>query len=269
LHSPTLDPITPGFIFQGRYRVLRCLKAGAMGAVYEAVDERTRSARALKVMLPHLAQDPDLRVRFAQEARIVGEIESDHIVRVSDAGVDPATGSPFLVMDLLRGDELGQLLKRCGPLSAEDVVLYLHQAALALDRTHAAGIVHRDLKPENLFVTRRDDGTACVKILDFGVAKIVQCHDAGATRSVGTPLYMAPEQILGHRPIGPQTDVYALGHLAFALLVGQSYWREEAASKDALLPLLSRVSAGAVEPPSVRSVRACVCVYKHFSYGLL
>ncbi len=227
-----------------------------MGAVYEAIDERTKSPRALKVMLPHLAQDAEMRVRFAQEARIVGDIESDHLVRVLDAGIDEATGAPFLVMELLRGDELGQLLKRRGPLSAEDVVLYLHQAALALDKTHTAGVVHRDLKPENLFVTRRDDGTACVKILDFGVAKIVHGHGGGAgTRSVGTPLYMAPEQILGHSTIGPRTDVYALGHVAFTLLVGKPYWSEEATSKDALLPLLARVSAGPVEPPSVRSAR--------------
>ncbi len=227
-----------------------------MGTVYEALDERTKSPRALKVMHPHLMQDADMRVRFAQEARIVGEIESDHIVRVLDAGIDESTGAPFLAMELLRGDDLGQRLKRRGPLPPEEVVLYLHQAALALDKTHVAGVVHRDMKPENLFVTRRDDGTACVKILDFGVAKLVQGHGGGAgTRSVGTPLYMAPEQILGHSSIGPRTDIYALGHVAYTLLVGKAYWREEATSKDALLPLLSRVSAGAAEPPSVRSAR--------------
>jgi len=256
LHAPTLEPITSGLVFQGRYRIVRCLNAGAMGTVYEAVDERTKALRALKVMLPHLAQDAEMRVRFAQEARIVGDIESDHLVRVLDAGIDATTGAPFLVMDLLRGEELGQWLKRRGALPAEEVVLYLHQAALGLDKTHAAGVVHRDLKPENLFVTRRDDGTACVKILDFGVAKIVQGHGGAAgTRSVGTPLYMAPEQILGHSTLGPRTDVYALAHVAFTLLVGKPYWREEATSRDALLPLLARVSAGAVEPPSVRSAR--------------
>ena len=227
-----------------------------MGVIYEVEQMTTRTRRALKLMKPELLLDESLRQRFVKEARVVSQVKSDHVVQVLDAGIDESTGAPFLVMELLRGDDLGQRLKRRGPLPAEEVVLYLHQAALGLDKTHAAGVVHRDLKPENLFVTRRDDGTACVKILDFGVAKLVHGHGGGGgTRSVGTPLYMAPEQILGNSSIGPRTDIYALGHVAYTLLVGKAYWREEATSKDALLPLLSRVSAGAVEPPSVRSAR--------------
>ena len=100
--------LSAGAIFHGRYRIVRALKAGGMGAVYEAVDENTAAPRALKVMLPGALDDADQRARFALEARVTGSIESDHLVRVSDSGVDEATGSPFLVMEMLRGEDLGR-----------------------------------------------------------------------------------------------------------------------------------------------------------------
>ena len=151
--------LRPGEVFHGRYRVVSCLKAGGMGAVYHVLDDKTASPRALKIMLPSVVQDPGMRARFALEATVTGAIVSDHIVRVSDAGIDELTSTPFLVMDLLQGDELGSMIKRRGALPAFEVVTYLHQVALALDKTHGAGIVHRDLKPDNLFATYRDDGS--------------------------------------------------------------------------------------------------------------
>src|SRR5580704_14466774 len=193
-----------GAVFHERYRVVRSLKAGGMGAVYEVVDERTNGPRALKIMLPGMLADPDLRARFALEAKVTGNIASDHIVRVSDAAIDEPTGTPFLVMELLQGQELGSMLAKRGPLPPAEVVLYLHQAALALDKTHAAGIVHRDLKPDNLFVTYRDDGSPCVKILDFGIAKVVVESTSRMTHAVGTPIYMSLEQVRGEATIGPR-----------------------------------------------------------------
>ena len=256
MQPPNFAVLHPDAIFHERYRILRCLKAGAMGAVYEVADETTNSRRALKVMLPGVVEDADLRARFALEAKITGAIESDHIVRVSDAGIDAPSGMPFLIMDLLRGEELGSLSKRRGPLPPGEVATYLFQVALALDRTHAAGIVHRDLKPDNLFVTTRDDGTPCVKILDFGIAKVVaQSTQARATRTMGTPLYMSPEQIRGEGDIGPRADLYALAHIAYALLVGEPYWAEEGRGFEAIFPLLAKVLAGPDEPPSARAAR--------------
>ncbi|WP_438034822.1 serine/threonine-protein kinase [Sorangium sp. So ce204] len=244
----------PGALFCGRYEVVRCIKAGAMGAVYEVLDTVTHSRRALKVMLPGIVDDPDLRVRFAQEAKITGGVESDHIVRVSDAGIDASSRMPFLVMDLLRGEELGSMLRRRGPLPPAEVVTYLFQVALALEKTHAAGIVHRDLKPENLFVTSRDDGTPCIKILDFGIAKVAaQSSQAKGTVPIGTPLYMSPEQIRGDGDIGPRADLYALGHIAHAVLSGEAYWTAEMKAAPSIFPVLSRILAGPLEPPSVRS----------------
>lgn len=260
-HKVPVEPsnpvfLQPGTMFRERYRVVRCIKTGSMGAVYEVADDTTNSRRALKVMLPGVVEDPDLRARFALEAKITGNVESDHLVRVSDAGIDASTGTPFLIMDLLRGEELGSLSRRRGPLPPTEVLTYVTQVALALDKTHAAGIVHRDLKPENLFVTTRDDGTPCVKILDFGIAKLAaQSTHASGTMPLGTPLYMSPEQIRGDGDIGPRTDIYALGHIVYTLLVGEPYWKEELKSAASLFPFLTKVLGGALDPASVRAMR--------------
>ncbi len=128
--------------------------------------------------------------------------------------------------------------------------------ARALGRAHAAGIVHRDLKPENLFLTHRDDGSPCVKILDYGIAKVLaQSHQHSVTQTLGTPLYMAPEQVRGKGGIGPAADVYALGHIAYALLVGEPYWEEEKRSGESLFPLFTAIVGGAPEPPLARAHR--------------
>jgi eukaryotic-like serine/threonine-protein kinase len=231
-----------------------------MGAVYEVVDRPTRRRRALKVMLTTIATDPALRARFELEARVTANVESEHIVETFDAGVDADTGSPFLVMELLRGKDLGALLAERRRLHAVEVIALLKQAAMALDRTHAAGIVHRDLKPENLFIARRDDGSEWVKILDFGIAKLVaqSSQSYTATSCVGTPTYMSPEQIRGDGNIGPPADIYALAHIAYTMLVGEAYWETEARSGDGLYALLLRLSRGAAEPASVRASAAGV-----------
>jgi serine/threonine protein kinase len=246
--------LAPEALFHGRYRIVRAIKAGGMGAVYEVLDEVTNARRALKVMLAEMVADPELRARFALEARVTGDVESDHIVRVSDAGIDEATGTPFLVMDLLRGEDLRSLLAKRGSLPPAEVIAYLSQVALALDKTHAAGIVHRDLKPDNLFVTRRDDGSPCVKVLDFGIAKVVEHNQSVTTKAVGTPLYMSPEQIRAERRIGPSADVYALGHIAYALLTGAPYWNDEKGESSTFL-LMTQIVEGPKEPPTARARR--------------
>jgi serine/threonine-protein kinase len=227
-----------------------------MGAVYEVIDERLDSPRALKVMLPGVIEDDDLRARFEREAKITGAIQSDHIVRVSDAGVDAATDTPFLVMELLHGEELSRMMRKRKRLPPEELIVYLRQIALALDKTHAAGIVHRDLKPANIFITSRDDGTPCVKILDFGIAKVItQAQAAGRTRTMGTPVYMAPEQIRGDNDIGPGADIHALGHIAFALLVGAPYWHILMPERESMFPLYAKIVSGEREPPAEVAAR--------------
>ncbi|MDC3982914.1 serine/threonine-protein kinase [Polyangium jinanense] len=254
---PRPELLEPETLFHGRYRVIRPIKSGGMGTVYEVVDEKTSSRRALKVMLPNLVSSEEGRKRFELEARATGAIESDHIVRIVDVGIDPGTELPFLVMELLRGRDLGAILDQGIRLTVEDVLRYLAQTALALDKLHAAGVVHRDLKPENVFVSWRDDGTPCVKVLDFGVVKTEDPVVAGITTRgiLGTPIYMAPEQVEASRDIGPAADIYALGQLAYELLVGEPYWSEELERDGSPILLAADISAGPRESPEARAKR--------------
>jgi serine/threonine-protein kinase len=228
-----------------------------MGAVYEVIHLETDRRRALKVMHPHLFQSEEMRERFKREARIAAQVDSEYIVDVSDAGVDEATQMPFLVMELLRGEELGDRLKRLKRLPPEEVVMYMQQAAWALDRTHAASIVHRDLKPENLFLTTREDGTPRIKILDFGVAKLIAegATAAGATRSLGTPLYMAPEQFRANTKLTAAADIHALTLMTYTLLVGEAYWAEEARTAGDVIAFAMVVVNGTQEPAVQRAAR--------------
>ena len=246
-----------GAIFAGRYRVEHRIASGGMGAVYEVVHLETNRRRALKVMHANFLQSEDLRGRFRQEARVAAEIESEYIVDVFDAGIDEATGMPFLVMELLRGEELGKRLRRAGPLPPAEVLLYLHQTSLALDKTHRAHIVHRDLKPDNLFLCEREEGPARIKVLDFGIAKIVAAGatGAGATQSLGTPLYMAPEQFLMDSSVSPATDIFALGMITFTLLVGKPYWYEESRGGGNVFAFAAHAALGPREPASARAHR--------------
>ncbi len=255
--APIPEPLRLGATFHDRYEVTRTIESGGMGTVYEVLDRRTQRQRALKTMHPNLLVDPDLRARFHFEATATAAVKSDHIVEVLDAGIDATSSMPFLVMELLEGKNLGSVLEKQGAFTSDFAVLCLWQVALALDKTHEAGIVHRDLKPENLFLTTRDDGSPHVKILDFGIAKIVaQSSGANTTRNVGTPYYMSPEQIRGSGLIDARADLYALGHVAFTLLTGKAYWEPEAESLQGAIPLLARVLQGGLsENATVRALR--------------
>jgi serine/threonine-protein kinase len=253
--------LSPGAVFHGAYEVVRCIQTGGMGAVYEVVQRSTRRRRALKVMLPGAVTDADMRARFRREATVAAAIESEHVVETVDAGVDEATGLPFLVMELLRGEDLRAVLEARGRLAPVEALTIAHQVGLALDRTHVAGVVHRDLKPSNLFLVARDDGSLCVKMLDFGVAKIVEEGSmSDGTRSVGSPLYMSPEQIRGDRGIDARADLYALGHLVFTMLAGHAYWVEERRATGGVYPFLMAVMRGPTETASGRAHKAGVAL---------
>jgi eukaryotic-like serine/threonine-protein kinase len=248
--------LATGSIFARRYQILRRLASGGMGAVYEALHLETRRRRALKVMLPELFTKPELRDRFRREAHVTSSVKSEFLVDVFDAGLDEASGMPFLVMELLEGEDLGRLVEREGPLAPSDVVAHLSQVASALDRTHAASIVHRDLKPENLFLTHREDGSSCVKILDFGISKVMNEAATGGpnTTSIGTPAYMAPEQIVGG-PVTPAADIHALGLIAYTLLTGRAYWQDDVESTDNALAFALRAAQGIREGAVSRAHR--------------
>ncbi len=255
-----------GAVIAGRYAVGPRIGTGGMGAVYEGTHIVTRRPCAIKLMLGHTADREEMRQRFFRESRALAQIHSEYIVSVLDAGIDPDTHVPFLVMERLHGVDLGQLVNARGGLPARDVLLYLWHAALALDKTHRASIVHRDLKASNLLLTQREDGSPLDKVLDFGVAKMMRMDatSEGGTQAVGTPLYMAPEQFRGKGRVSPATDIYSLGMLAYLLLVGRHYWREEREACENPFAFATIAAQGPVEPASVRAGRAKVALSAEF-----
>jgi tRNA A-37 threonylcarbamoyl transferase component Bud32 len=221
-----------------------------MGAVYEARHVHTEERVALKILPPTIDRGPQAIERFRNEARAPVRIGGDHVVRVIDADVVSDLGdAPILVMEYLEGRDLGAELERRGALPAGQVCLYLLQVARALDRAHQAGIVHRDLKPANLFLTRRDDGTPVVKILDFGIAKLTDPGVQERTQDgsmFGTPWYMSPEQATGKSTnVQPPADRWALGLIAFKLLTGRNYWKAED-----IAPLIAEICYEPMPAPS-------------------
>lgn len=234
--------------------MLRRIAAGGMGAVFEVLHLETQRRRALKVMHATLFQSEELRERFRREATVAAHVDSEFIVDVFDAGIDEATEMPFLVMELLRGEELGERLKRLKRLEPDEMLGYLHYVALALDKTHQASIIHRDLKPANVFLAEREEGGVRVKILDFGIAKIVAegATTGGSTQSLGTPLYMAPEQFNPRSKLTNAVDIYALGMMAYTLLVGVPYWFDEARGGN-VYAVVAVAIHGIPEAPSIRA----------------
>ncbi|WP_437282399.1 serine/threonine-protein kinase [Sorangium sp. So ce375] len=254
----TAAPLAPGTVLGGDFRVVRPLSQGGMGAVFVAEQLSTGKQRAVKLMHAQLAQDPRFRERFEQEARVGARIESDHVVEVVAAGVDPATQTPWLAMELLDGADLSAVMAQRGALPPDEVRELMGQLCHALGAAHRAGVVHRDLKPENIFIARprQQNVRFKVKVLDFGVAKIVAEARAttAVTASVGTPLWMAPEQTELAAQVAPASDVWAIGLLAFYLLTARLYWTEPSRGPSAsVMSLMREVLFGPLDPPSARA----------------
>ncbi len=246
--------VQPGTVFAGDFRIVRALSAGGMGAVYAAEQVSTGKPRALKVMLPALVSDPALRKRFEQEARIGSLIESEHVVEVVGAGIDGGTGLPWLAMELLQGEDLDKLVSTRGALPIPDVLVLFEQLCHAVGAAHRVGVVHRDLKPENIFLAQahRAGASYMVKVLDFGIAKIVAEASTKQTAAMGSPIWMAPEQA-DQSPITPSTDVWALGLIAFFLLTGRPFWKS-ACDDSATIPMvLKEVLFEPIVPASMRT----------------
>lgn len=218
--------VSVGDLIDGKYRVERQIGEGGMGIVLAARHEALGERFALKILGE--GSDETLRRRFLREAQAAARITSVHIARVFDVGM-LADGAPYMVMELLEGEDLDARLARAGPLRLADAVDYLLQACEALAEAHGLGIVHRDIKPGNLFLSCADDGQPLVKLLDFGISKdAVKTGDDRITRLtrtgsvLGSPQFMAPEQLVSSRDVDPRADVWSLGATFFELLTAEA-----------------------------------------------
>ena len=227
-------------LLAGKYRLSRVIGQGGMGVVVAATHTQLDERVAIKLLLPEALQNAETVARFQREARAAVRIKSEHVARVIDVGnvdhaaaqlqaelgVPLAPGAPFMVMEYLEGQDLSGVLRATGPLSVNDAIVYLAQAIEAIAEAHSLGIIHRDLKPSNLFLTRRPDGTPLVKVLDFGISKAngPNMTDGAMTTTsavLGSPMYMAPEQMIASREVDGRTDVWSLGVVLYQLLTGR------------------------------------------------
>jgi serine/threonine protein kinase len=242
-----------GKVLGGDYELLEPLSEGGMGAVWIAEQRSTGSRRAVKLMRHELIADERAQQRFLQEARVASRVASDHVVQTLAAGVDD--GVPWLAMELLEGETLGQWLSKRPYASREETSEIFLELCHALAAAHRNGIVHRDLKPENIFLatSRRPGHAFSVKVLDFGIAKLVADARNTTTAAIGTPMWMAPEQTTAGDRITPATDVWALGLIAFRMLVGAPYWHTARSVEANAMALLREI---AFEPLALASERA-------------
>lgn len=237
-----------------KYRVERLLGRGGMGAVFSATNTAIGKRVALKFLTREAARDGEAAARFQREARAASVAESEHIVHVFDEGVSDE-GHPFLVMELLVGEDLRTRLEREKTLSVATAVTIASQVLRGLIRAHGAGLVHRDLKPDNVFLCRRDDGALLVKLVDFGISKLARktTPDTLTQRGsvLGTAHYMSPEQIQAPESVDPRADLYGVGAILFEALAGRP--PHEASSYEAVL-----VSICTRDAVDVRTLRADV-----------
>ncbi|MBX3249953.1 MAG: serine/threonine protein kinase [Myxococcales bacterium] len=241
--TEVVDPFSPGFFFADRFRIEAPLGVGAMGAVYRATDLQSEEEPiALKILLRD-KQEGEARERFAREAQILSELDHPGVVGIR--GYGHTKNTPWLAMELVKGETLGQRIRRSGKLEPAVLAPILRDLCDALGAAHAAGIVHRDLKPDHVLLRDVDASSAsAVKLIDFGLSWAATSRKLTATGTVlGTPRYMAPEQIASARNTSARSDIYALGVIVYEALCGDSPF---AASDQG--QLLGAILQGRIEP---------------------
>lgn len=248
-----------------------------MGVVMSATHIQLDDRVAIKMMLPELAQSSEVVGRFLREGRAAVRIKSPHVARVYDVG-ELETGTPFIVMELLEGNDLSVAIETGGALPPEEAVNIVLQACEALVEAHSHGIVHRDLKPSNLFLARQRDGSSVVKVLDFGISKILSGPDESnlsmtATRGVlGSPLYMSPEQLKASRDVDVRSDIWSLGIILFELISGNPPFQAETLAEVGAVVLVGPTPRLRDSMPNVSDelsvvVRRCMARERDERYG--
>jgi serine/threonine-protein kinase len=221
-----LAQLTIGSVVDGKYKVDKVLGRGAMGVVVQATHIHLGEKVALKFLRYRAkAGTEDFQSRFKREARVSAKLKNEHITRVIDVGVWKER-VPYMVMDYLEGGDLRELIKAQGPLPIGTAIDYTVQVCVGIAEAHANGIVHRDLKPSNLFLTKRSDGSDLLKVLDFGISKwrageteLDELTQTGVV--LGSPKYMAPEQLFGSADVDSRADVWSIGAILYELLAGR------------------------------------------------
>jgi serine/threonine-protein kinase len=218
----------PGDVIGGKYVIEGPCGRGGLAVVYAAMQMELDRRVAIKMLLPEWAGDAEVVERFLREGRASTRIHSEHVVRVFDVGTT-ASGAPYLVLEFLQGQNLEDVVTHWGPIAVPTAVDWVLQASEAIAEAHAVGVVHRDLKPANLFLTQRADGSSCVKVIDFGLSKLLEPAVTGtgaaakitlATEVMGSPHYMAPEQLRATRDADARVDLWALGTVLHELITG-------------------------------------------------
>lgn len=242
--SPLRERFAPGTVLDGRYEIERLVGSGGMGRVYSARRVALGDRVAIKVLPPELA-DPVRRRRFLVEARAAAHVRHPNVVEIFDFA-DPDEGPPWFAMELLEGPDLEEVLRESGPLPSARALEIFVRVCAAVEAGHRRGLVHRDLKPANVLLASGDDGREIVKVVDFGLARTLEAEPESTTDEmalVGTPAYMAPEQIEGDPP-APAADVWTLGVLLYRMTTGHLPF--EGAN---LLATLRAVTRGTFEDP--------------------
>jgi serine/threonine protein kinase len=246
----------PGKVILDKYRVERVLGRGGMGVVVAARHLHLGELFAIKVLSQQAVKRKTAVERFVREARAAARLKNAHVARVHDVGyLDDET--PYMVMEYLEGHDLEQELQSRGTLPVAEAALYTYQVCEGIQEAHAHGIVHRDLKPANLFLIRLVNGSPCIKVLDFGISKMVEplernkddLTETGAL--LGSPMYMSPEQIIDGKVSDVRSDIWAIGAIFYELLRGRPPFES-----DVLIDLIRMLTM--TTPPSLRAVRADV-----------
>ena len=246
-----VSPVNIGDIVAEKYLIERVIGKGGMGVVYVAKHLQLGERVAIKFLKRKTLESEELVARFLREGRTAARLRSEHIARVRDVGTMP-DGAPYLVMEYLDGRDFDAVLAEHGALSPQVAVKYVLQACEGLAEAHSMGIIHRDLKPANLILIRKRDGATAIKIIDFGISKLVSNEGGpGMTQAavmMGSPLYMAPEQMASARDADARSDVFSLGAILYHLLTGKPPFLGTSA-----VDVFERITRG---PPSPRDLRA-------------
>ena len=251
-----VEVVGVGDVLLGKYRVEAVLGRGGMGVVVRCMHIALNEPVAIKMMRQDVAPDHAAIERFMREAQAAAKLKSEYVARVSDVGTFE-DGTPYMVMEHLEGHDLGELIEHRGKIAVPWAAELMLQTAEALAEAHSLGIVHRDVKPTNLFVTWRTDGTALIKVLDFGVSKVHAGTDLRLTNTqslLGTPAYMSPEQMRSARLVDPRTDIWSLGVVMYELIEGRRPFEAESFTELCVKVSIDPPAAMESAPPELQRV---------------